>query len=459
MQRNLLIDTGDVGFQELQTPKILWIWKVESPSESDGRVTWATDNETRSWKVSTDMPAEIQVSLDTVWVVACAALVFFMQLGFAMLESGMVRSKNAVNVIMKNYTDMCFGGLAFWAVGYGLMFGASEGWFGTDKFLMSGVADWDYTMLLFQVMFAATAATIVSGALAERIRFAPYIVAATIISCFVYPIFGGWVWNDNGWLAQMGFIDFAGSTVVHSLGGWCALAGVIALGPRLGRFGQDGTPREISGHSLPLVAFGGMILWMGWFGFNGGSILKADASIGSICLNTHLSGCAGVVGLVLARVFTGQRVLLTHTVNGGLAGLVAVTAGCATMDPVFAVVTGLVAGLVCAFVTSLMDPFLLDDAVGAVAVHGAAGMWGTLAAGLFVAGDLFNLATIKVQLIGIGACFIWTFPLAFITFKTINFIVGLRVSSLDEQRGLDYTEHYELGYPEFQGTALNAGKA
>ena len=191
----------------------------------------------------------------------------------------------------------------------------------------------DYMVLVYQMMFAATAATIVSGALAERIRFGAYVFVAMIITGFIYPVFGCWVWNDGGWLASKGFIDFAGSSAVHSVGGWCALAGLIVLGPRLGRFGDDGEVREIGGHNLPLVAFGGMILWFGWFGFNGGSTLAADESIGGIMLNTHLSGAAGVVGFVLTRILTGGKLIMTDTVNGGLAGLVAITAGCASMSP------------------------------------------------------------------------------------------------------------------------------
>jgi len=247
----------------------------------------------------------LQTNMNFLWVAVCAALVFFMQAGFAMLESGMVRSKNSINVIMKNYTDMCFGALVFWAVGYGIMSGTvTDPWglFGTDNFMLSNGDSWDYIVMTYQMLFAATAATIVSGALAERIRFGAYVLVAILITTVIYPVFGCWVWNDGGWLAKLGFIDFAGSSVVHSVGGWCALAGLVVLGPRLGRFSKDGEVREIGGHNLPLVAFGGMILWFGWFGFNGGSTLAATSDIGGILLNTHLSGAAGVVGFVLATV-------------------------------------------------------------------------------------------------------------------------------------------------------------
>lgn len=396
-------------------------------------------------------PSDIQSNLDTLWIVVAAALVFFMQAGFAMLESGMVRSKNAINVIMKNYTDMCFGALVFWGVGYGLMFGTNAtGWFGTDSFMLRGDDGNTLAVLFFQMMFAATAATIVSGALAERIRFVPYVFAAMVITGVIYPVFGCWAWNDNGWLAQRGFIDFAGSTVVHSIGGWCALAGVMVLGPRLGKFGEDGQSREIGGHNLPLVAFGGLILWMGWFGFNAGSTLEANSTIGKICLNTHLAGAAGVVGFLMTRLIFGGKLLMTQTVNGGLAGLVSITAGCATMDPAMAVVVGMAAGSICVIAMTVFEPLQLDDAVGAVAVHGVCGLWGTLAAGIFYSGDVMNVARIQVQLVGIAAAFLWAFPASWLTFKLVSILVDLRCSSMDEQRGLDYSEHHEVGYPEFQ---------
>ena len=398
----------------------------------------------------------IQTNMNVLWIAVCAALVFFMQAGFAMLESGMVRSKNSINVIMKNYTDMCFGALVFWIVGYGLMFGTNlNGWYGTDTFCLSDGTPWDYSVLVFQMMFAATAATIVSGALAERIRFSAYVVAAMVITGVIYPVFGSWCWNEGGWLNQRGFIDFAGSSVVHSVGGWCALAGLMVLGPRLGRYGDDGEVREIGGHNLPLVAFGGLILWFGWFGFNAGSTLEANDQIGGIILNTHLSGACGVVGFVLCRMLFGGKILMTDTVNGGLAGLVGITAGCATMHPTFAVVTGLIAGVVCVLATGICTKMKWDDAVGAVAVHGVCGAWGTLAAGMFFMDDVANVARMHTQLVGILACFTWTFPAALITFKTVSMVVNLRVSTTEEQRGLDFSEHHEVGYPEFQPTLHN----
>ena len=408
----------------------------------------------------------IQGSVDTVWILLAGSLVFFMQAGFALLESGLVRSKNTVNVIMKNYTDMCFGALVFWMVGYGLMFGANpSGWIGTDHFFLGGkgVNAKDYTLLFFHMMFAATAATIVSGALAERARYTSYVIVSIIITGFVYAVFGSWAWGSlyggTGWLKSIGFIDFAGSTVVHSVGGWCALAGIIVLGPRLGRYDPDtGKPRDIPGHNLPMVALGGFILWLGWFGFNGGSGLTADANLGKIILNTHLSASAGVVGSILVSVLLRRPVLMTHTINAGLAGLVGITAGCQALDPLYAVITGLLSGMIMVISMRLMERMKWDDPVGAVSVHGVCGAWGTLAAGLFHSEKFLNTNQIVIQLTGIGAAFIWTFAVALIIFKTVDLVLGLRASTMDQQRGLDYSEHYELGYPEFQQDTLHKNK-
>lgn len=396
----------------------------------------------------------LRVDLDTVWLITAAALVFFMQAGFALLEGGMARAKNAVNVIMKNYVDVCLGSLVFWLVGYGLMFGANpSGWFGTDHFLLGNAEGMDYSLLLFHTLFAATAVTIASGAMAERTLYRGYLLGAIVVTALIYPVFGSWVWGGlyggQGWLAQLGFIDFAGSTVVHSIGGWVALAGIIVLGPRLGRFGPQGEVREIPGHNLPLIALGGFILWLGWFGFNGGSTTRADVSIGLITLNTHLAASAGAVGAMLAMRLAGQGVLMTLTVNGSIGGLVAITAGCASMQPVFAIVTGLVAGVIVVLGTRLLLAWRLDDVVGAVPVHGFCGAWGTLAAGLFHV-DGLDWLRVGVQGIGIAAGVLWAFPGALLLYWLLQRSVGLRAGTLEQQRGLDFTEHAEVGYPEFQ---------
>ncbi|POP51338.1 ammonium transporter [Zhongshania marina] len=400
--------------------------------------------------VFADDIADLSAATNMVWLVTASALVFLMQAGFALLESGMSRSKNSLNVVMKNYMDVCIGTLIFWALGYGLMFGSNpSGLIGTDLFLINDSDPTTYGTLLFQTMFAATAVTIASGAMAERTRFDAYLVGAVIITAAIYPIFGSWVWNADGWLAKMGFIDFAGSTVVHSVGAWCALAGVIILGPRLGRFDKSGKPRELRGHSLTLVALGGFILWFGWFGFNGGSTLSASVDIGLINLNTQLAAAAGACASMLLAVLMRKPILLTDTINGSLAGLVAITAGCASMLPLYAVVTGGIGGIICMLGSQVMLKMRLDDVVGAVSVHGFAGAWGTLAAGMFFTGNMFDGKLITVQLIGIGACFIWTFSCALIMYFVIDLFMGLRAPGQHEQRGLDLSEHAEIGYPEF----------
>ena len=399
--------------------------------------------------------------IDMIWLATASALVFLMQAGFALLESGMSRAKNALNVVMKNYTDVCFGTIIFWLLGYGLMFGDNpSGWFGTSDFAPNDAEPMTWGVILFQTMFAATAATIASGAMAERTRFGAYLIGALMITGVIYPVFGSWVWNADGWLAQLGFIDFAGSTVVHSVGAWCALAGIIVVGNRMGRFDAKGKPREIRGHNLTLVALGGFILWFGWFGFNGGSTLVASVDIGLINLNTQLAAAAGASGAIVAAVISRRAILLTDTVNGSLAGLVGITAGCATMLPGYAMITGLVAGVLCSFGQRLLLKMRLDDVVGAVAVHGFAGAWGTIAAGLFFVDDPFNAAIVYVQILGVGACFLWTFITAMVMYVLITITVGLWASPQHEQRGLDLTEHAEIGYPEFPvQTAYTADRA
>ena len=399
---------------------------------------------------------EIRISLDSVWVIWGGILVFFMQAGFALVESGSVRSKNTVNVLMKNYMDACLGGLVFWLVGFGLMFGVnSTGWFGLSHFAPNDLDDWNWNLLFFQMMFAATATTIASGAMAERIHFVAYVVSAAVVSGFIYPIFGSWAWgglfNGDGWLKQLGFIDFAGSTVVHSMGGWVAFAGIVVLGPRLGRFGKNGQSHYLAGHNLPLVALGGFILWLAWFGFNAGSTINANVSIGRIALNTHLAACASAVAYMIYALLRGKAILIKTTINASLGGLVAITAGCASMTPIYAVITGACAGLVVSIMPYFMEKLRLDDVVDAVTVHGFCGAWGTMAAGLFLENNMFNSDILIVQALGVVSAFAWGFGVAFIVFKILNVVLGgLRVEKQHEQRGLDYTEHAELSYPEFQ---------
>ncbi len=402
--------------------------------------------------------SQVQANLDLVWVITAGALVFLMQAGFGLLESGMSRTKNSVNVIMKNYCDVCLGTLIFFLVGFGLMFGNNQtGFIGTSHFFFNPASGQELGFAFFQTMFAATAVTIASGAMAERTQFPAYLIGACIITALIYPIYGSWVWGGyyegGGWLADMGFIDFAGSTVVHSVGGWCALAGILVLGPRLGRFTSSGVS-EIPAHNMMYVALGGFLLWFGWFGFNAGSTVAGVADIGLIAYNTQLSAAAGAAGVLLITALSGKKLLASTTINGSIAGLVAITAGCASMEPPYAVLTGFVASGVYLASDRLLLHFKVDDVVGAVPVHGFCGAWGTLAAGIFFAGDMFNLDIIFVQLVGVVAAFLWVFPVMLVVYFLLDKTVGLRASTRDERAGLDYTEHDELGYPEFQTQTL-----
>ncbi len=402
----------------------------------------------------------LAVNVDILWIVLAGVLVFLMQAGFALLETGMSRSKNAVNVMMKNYTDVGIATVVFWLIGYNLMFGDNlSGFWGTPAIGLVDDSPMGHALLFFQIMFAATAATICSGAMAERVKYHSYLLSAAFLVAVIYPVYGSWVWNADGWLATRGFIDFAGSTVVHSIGAWCALSGVIVLGPRLGRFSQRfGEVREIQGHNLTMVGLGGFILWFGWFGFNAGSTLAASADIAKIALNTHLAAAGGLLGATLTYMLARQAVLMTGVVNGSLAGLVAITAGCATMAAEWALVTGFIGGIICISSGKLLLRWKIDDVVGAIPVHGFAGAWGTLAAGLFLQGDLFNQAQILVQLTGIGAAFVWAFGASYLVYRLIDAVLGLRASSQHEQRGLDFTEHAQAAFPEFQVTVTHQVK-
>ena len=401
--------------------------------------------------------ALVQTHADYVWTLVAAALVFFMQAGFAMVEAGFTRAKNAINIMMKNLMDFSMGTLAFWAVGFGLMFGASSGWIGTSGFFLSdfklGGDPWVLAFWMFQVVFAATAATIVSGAMAERTKFSGYMAYSVCICGIIYPIFGSWAWgglfHGGGWLEKLGFIDFAGSTVVHSVGGWAALAGAIVLGPRIGKFTKDGKVRPILGHNLPLAALGVFILWLGWFGFNPGSTTAANKDIAMIFVNTNLAAAAGAVLAMFTSWIKIGKPDVGMSLNGALAGLVAITAPCANVTPSSAVIIGAIAGILVVFAVFFFDKIKVDDPVGAISVHGVNGAWGTLAAGLFNIGGTSG-KIIGVQLLGIGSCFVWTFATAFILFKIIDKTIGLRVSPEEEREGLDFSEHGGNAYPDFE---------
>jgi len=393
-------------------------------------------------------------TISNLWVAVCCALVLIMQAGFLLLEGGMVRSKNAINVILKNFTDIGLGTLGYWLFGFGLMFGAnSTGWFGTSSFLPNFSTTSDTLNLLYQMMFAATAATIVSGAVAERFSFLPYVSGAFLVTAVVYPIFGSWVWGGSsenlGWLNELGFYDMAGATVVHAIGGWCALGALIIIGPRSGRFSRKGDAHDIPGHNLPLVALGGLILWFGWFGFNGGSAKTGLGNLGVILLNTHIGAIAGICG---------RGFLITVIVNGALGGLVSVTGGADVMAPIYAGLTGFIAGIIVVLSTGLLNQFRIDDVVGAVSVHAFCGSWGALAVGLFFYGDLFNIERIITQIIGIVAALVWGVGASVLLFWTLNRVSILRVSTQMERRGLDISEHKEIAYSDFMVSHVKADK-
>ncbi len=400
----------------------------------------------------------VQTHANYVWTLVAAALVFFMQAGFALVETGFTRAKNAVNIMMKNLMDFSVGSLAFWAIGFGLMFGVSKaGLFGTSGFFLSdfkpGSDPWVLAFWMFQVVFAATAATIVSGAMAERTKFTGYLVYSIFISGLIYPIFGSWAWGSlfhgGGWLEKLGFIDFAGSTVVHSVGGWAALAGAIVLGPRIGKYDKAGKVRPILGHSMPLAALGVFILWLGWFGFNPGSTTTANKDIAMIFVNTNLAAAAGAVLAMFTSWAKFGKPEVGMSLNGALAGLVAITSPCATVTPLSAVIIGAMAGVIVVFSVFFFDRIKVDDPVGAISVHGVNGAWGTLAAGIFNMGGT-SLKIIGIQVLGIVSCFLWTFITAFVLFKVIDNFIGLRVSPEEETEGLDSSEHGGSAYPDFE---------
>lgn len=398
----------------------------------------------------------VQTHADYLWTLIAAALVFFMQAGFAMVEVGFTRAKNAINILMKNLMDFSIGSLGYWAIGFGLMFGVSKGLIGTSGFFLSdyktGGDPWVLAFWMFQAVFCATAATIVSGAMAERTKFKSYLIYSFFVSVLIYPVFGGWAWggllNGGGWLEKLGFIDFAGSTVVHSIGGWMGLAGAIVLGPRLGKFGSDGEVRAIPGHNLPLAGLGVFILWLGWFGFNPGSTTSATKDIALIFVNTNLAAAAGAILAMFTAWIKFGKPDVSMSLNGALAGLVSITAGCNDVLPLSAVIIGAAAGILVVFSVIMIDRLKIDDPVGAISVHGVIGAWGTLAAGLFYVKG-FSIKVIGVQILGIATAFIWAFTAGFIMFKLIDLVIGLRVSEQEESEGLDFSEHGGNAYPDF----------
>jgi ammonium transporter, Amt family len=405
--------------------------------------------------------ADALFATNNLWIMMAAVLVFIMHLGFASLEAGLTRSKNAVNILFKNTAIICIGILTYAFCGFNLMYpGFEEGskaWFGfagfgigTDAEGLTAAYDAGYTYwtdFLFQAMFAATAATIVSGAVAERIRLSSFLLFATGFVAISYPITGSWQWGA-GWLNDLGFYDFAGSTLVHSVGGWAALAGAILVGPRLGKYAR-GKIKPILGHNFPLATIGVFLLWLGWFGFNGGSVLSADpGKVSLVLVTTALAAAAGGMGAMVTAWVLLKKPDLSMMLNGVLAGLVGITAGADVMLPGSAVLIGLIAGLIVVCSVLFFDRIKIDDPVGAISVHLVCGIWGTLAVGLF--GEMRGLEQIKNQLIGIGAIGLFTFGFAFALFLVIKSFLGLRVSEEEEIEGLDVGEHGNEAYAGLQ---------
>ena len=402
---------------------------------------------------------------NNVWMMVCTALVFFMHTGFSLLEIGLTREKNTINILFKNVFIICIGLLMYYIGGFNLMYpGDFNGFLGFGGFglpigadgLTPEYADGGYTYwtdFLFQAMFAATAATIVSGAVAERVKLGAFMIFVIIYVGLVYPIVGSWQWG-GGFLSTLGgdeggFYDFAGSTLVHSVGGWAALVFIYLLGSRIGKFGEDGKPKAIPGHNIPLAAVGVFILWLGWFGFNGGSVLSADPALTSLVLvTTSLAAAAGGVSAFITSSVLYKNFDLTMFLNGILGGLVGITAGADLMSPLEAIIIGLLAGVIIVLGVALIDKLKLDDPVGAVTVHLICGIWGTLAVGLF--GDLAGVDQFIYQLTGVGAAGFFCCITAFIIIFTLKKTMGIRVSKEEEVEGLDIHEHGMDAYPDFR---------
>ena len=434
-----------------------------------------------AWAQDTDAQIEdLIAAIDTAWLLIAAFLVFLMQAGFAMLEAGFVRSKNVANILMKNILDVSAGAIAFYAIGWGLAYGvsggATNGFLGTGHFFLVGFDDW--ASWIFQFAFAATAATIVSGAMAERTAFRAYLFYSVFITAIIYPVVVHWAWDGNGWLTAFtdnpigtnGYLDFAGSGVVHMVGGFAGLMGAIIVGPRIGKYGRDGSINPIPGHSISLAALGVFILWFGWYGFNPGSTLGLTGGFAAlaakVAVNTTLAAGAGAVCCAFLSRGRSPHFDIGLTLNGALGGLVAITAPCAVVDPWAAIVIGAIAAPVVILGIEGLDRLKIDDPVGAVSVHAFNGVWGVMAVGLFasqdgiaqayVASDKYGLLLgggveqLGIQALGVLAIAGWTVVASGIMFAIIKYTIGLRVSPEEEERGLDLSEHGVEAYPDFQ---------
>ncbi|GAA3621075.1 ammonium transporter [Flavivirga jejuensis] len=406
--------------------------------------------------------AEIINAIDTVWVAICAAIIFLMEGGFALLEAGFVRAKNTMSIIAKVIIDITFGGIAFYLVGFGIAYGNSNGWFAFDtgittKDLGLGLTVSNKLFWFIQLGFAIAAISIVSGAVAERMKVWSYALFVFIFCAVMYPLVANWVWNPDGWLAVRGFNDFAGSSAVHAMGGFAALASAIVLGPRIGKYQANGMLNPIPGHNLPLAAVGGFILWFGWFGFNPGSTLSAVGNwelIGTVITNTFLASAAGGIATMVYTYFKYGQIDITMTINGVLAGLVAVTAGCNVVDSNSAIIIGLIAGVIVDIAVIFFDKIKIDDPVGAIAVHGVNGLFGTIAVGLFASekGLFFGGGSdlLITQALGVLAIGSFSFLVTFIIMIIMKKTIGIRVSRIEETAGIDAVSFGVEAYSTFE---------
>ena len=397
----------------------------------------------------TELLNEHVYAINTVWVALCAALIFFMEAGFALLEAGFIRAKNAMSIIAKVIIDITFGGIAFFALGFGVAYGVSNGWFASgfgimDEDLGLGLTVSNQLFWFIQLGFAIAAISIVSGALAERMKLWSYAIMVVVFCGIMYPLVANWVWNPNGWLAVRGFNDFAGSAAVHAMGGFSALAAAIVLGPRVGKYSKEGNSNTIPGHNLPLASVGAFILWFGWFGFNPGSTLGAVGNwelIGDVVVNTFLASAAGGIATMFYTYFSYGKIDITMVINGILAGLVSITAGCNVVGPVSAIIIGLIAGVLVDVAVLFFDKMKVDDPVGAVAVHGVNGLFGTLAVGLFaIEGGLFfggGVDLLITQFIGVSTIALFSFSFTIILMKVLKSAIGIRISNEEEEAGID----------------------
>jgi len=404
----------------------------------------------------------LQININHVWVMVAACMVFFMQLGFTSYEAGFSQSKNAISISIRNLVEFLVSSLAFYVVGFGLMFGASHmGWIGTNHFFACGVAthtgSLSYTFFFYQLVFAATASTILSGAIAERSSFIPNVIGPAFTVSVIYPIFGHWAWGNlfypdqSGWLGRLGFIDFAGSTVVHSIGGWFALAGALVLGPRIGKYNPDGSSNPMGLHNVPLATLGTFFLWFGWFGFNGGSLLRASADIGLVITNTNMAAAAAGVSALIFNYSTERRLDAGKLFTAVLAGLVAITAGSSRVNPDGAVYIGLITGVVAILAQDFIEKILkIDDPVAAVAVHGVGGVIGTLCVAPFAEKSTLlvengnRLHQLGIQALGVGIAFVWAFGLGMLFFWCVKKTLGIRVSPEEEKKGLNVAEYEDV---------------